>query len=264
MKPETGTRHTGAHLSLLAGFVLMLTSPAEARSVSSLGRIEPLDGVHQLAGPSDLSVVSELRVQEGDQVEKGQVLATLDTYKLRLAELKHAEVAADHARRVLARQQALKQSSFQSEAAIDEAQRDVELRGSEVVAAQARLERASVRAPVSGQVLTIHARSGERIGPLGLLELGQTQKMYAVAEVYETDIGLVSEGQAARVTSPALAGEVTGVVERIGKIIGKNDVLDLDPVARMDSRIVEVFVLLDEPEKVANLTNLQVDVEIGN
>jgi HlyD family secretion protein len=57
---------------------------------------------------------------------------------------------------------------------------------------------------------------------------------------------------------------VAGVVERIGKVIGKNDVLDLDPVARMDSRVVEVFILLDEPGRVADLTNLQVDVEIGD
>lgn len=250
---------------LCAGVVLAGASAAsEARSVSSLGRIEPLDGVYQLAGPSDISVVSELRVQEGDRVEKGQVLATLDTYQLRLAELKHAEVALDHAKRVLKRQQALKQSAFQSEAAIDEAQRDVELREAELVAARALLDRASVKAPVSGQVLTVHARAGERIGPEGLLELGQTSRMYVVAEVYETDIGLVAKGQPARATSPALDGAVTGKVERIGKVIGKNDVLDLDPVARMDSRVVEVFILLDDPARVADLTNLQVDVEIGD
>ncbi len=244
--------------------ITLMTGVAEARSVSSLGRIEPLDGVHQLAGPSDLSVVSELRVKEGNKVQKGQVLATLDTYQLRMAELKHAEVALDHAKRVLARQEALKKSSFQSEAAIDEAQRDVELRAAELVAAQAYLERSMVRAPIAGEVLIIHAREGERIGTDGLLELGQTQRMYAVAEVYETDIGLVAPGQIARITSPALQAPMSGVVERIGKLIGKNDVLDLDPVARMDSRVVEVFILLDEPEKVADLTNLQVDVEIGD
>ena len=51
-----------------------------------------------------------------------------------------------------------------------------------------------------------------------------------------------------------------GTVERNGKVIGKNDVLDMDPEARMDSREVEVLILLDEPGRVAGLTNLQVDV----
>ena len=176
---------------------------AEARMISSLGRIEPLDGVYQLAGPSEGSVVSEIRIQEGDFVERGQVLATLDTYGIRKAEENAAQVALDHAERVLDRQSALQQSSFQSEAAFDEARRDVELRRAELTAARARLDRASVKAPVDGQVLAIHARAGERIGSRGLLELGQTGQMYVVAEVYETDIGQVREGQGARASSSA-------------------------------------------------------------
>ena len=240
-----------------------LSNVAAARSVSCLGRIEPHDGVYHLAGPSDLAVVSEMRVAEGEIVERGQVLATLDTHDLLSAEVRRAEVELDHARRVLERNSALKQGSFQSQAAIEEAERDVELREAELVAARARLARASVRAPVDGQVLTIHAREGERIGQDGLLELGRTQQMYVVAEVYETDIAHVETGQRAMASSPALGDPVTGVVERIGMLVAKNDALDLDPVARTDSRIVEVFVRVDEPERVAGLTNLQVEVEIG-
>ena len=130
------------------------------------------------------------------------------------------------------------------------------------VAAQERLALARVTAPIAGQVLLVHARAGERIGTSGLLELGQTQHMYVVAEVYETDIGLVKEGQAATISSPALSEALNGNVERIGSIIGKNDILDLDPVARTDSRVVEVFIRLDDSEAVASLTYLQVDVEI--
>jgi len=87
--------------------------------------------------------------------------------------------------------------------------------------------------------------------------------MYVVAEVYETDIEQVSVGQAAVIESPALAAPVTGKVERIGQMVARNDALGLDPVARIDSRVVEVFILLDDPAAVASLTNLQVDVEIG-
>jgi HlyD family secretion protein len=244
--------------------IISAAHAADARSVSSLGRIEPHDGVYQLAGPSEISVVAELRVQEGEMVAKGDVLATLDTYPVNSAEEKRAEVDLDLASRVLERNSALKQSSFQSEAKLDEAARDVQVRQAELTAARAKLAYSSITAPVAGQVLAIHAREGERIGLNGLLELGQTERMYVVAEVYETDIGLVDVGQAATATSPALPGPITGKVERIGKIVAKNDVLDLDPVARMDSRVVEVFILLDEPEVVASLTNLQVDVEITN
>jgi len=241
--------------------LMVVSAAAQARDISSLGRIEPYNGVYQLSGPSEIAVVSKLLVEEGAKVDAGQVLARLDTYGVQKAEVERAQISLDHSKRVLERQQALKKSSFQSEAALDEAQRDVELARADLVAARAKLGRASISAPVDGQVLTVHAREGERIGEMGLLELGQTDRMYVVAEVYETDIGGVSQGQRAVATSPALAQPVAGHVERIGKVIGKNDVLDLDPVARMDSRVVEVFILLDEPGSVADLTNLQVDVE---
>lgn len=253
-------------IAALVGLAVCHCTPtfaADAPAVSSLGRIEPHNGVYRLSGPSEISVVANLRVEEGDRVSAGQVLATLDSHDLRAAELKRAQVGLDHARRVLARQEALRQNSFQSAAALDEAERDVRLKEAEVAAAQARLALASVRAPDAGQVLAIHAREGERIGPDGLLELGRTDRMYVVAEVYETDIGNVTVGQPAIITSPALPAPVSGKVERIGQMIARNDVLGLDPVARIDSRIVEVFILLDDPKAVAALTNLQVDVEIG-
>ena len=232
-----------------------------ARSVTSLGRIEPLNGVYQIAGPTDASVVSKLWVEEGQMVDQGDILATLDTYGLRNAEVKIAEVDLDLARKTLTRQSALRQTSATSEARLEEAERDVLVGEAELAAAQERLALAQVSAPVAGQVLLVHAREGERIGSSGLLELGQTQHMYVVAEVYETDIGLVSEGQAVTISSPALSGTLNGSVERIGSIIGKNDILDLDPVARTDSRVIEVFVLLEDSAAVATLTYLQVDVE---
>ena len=50
----------------------LLALPATADTISCLGRIEPLDGVRVLAGPSGFSgagtVISELRINEGDWV----------------------------------------------------------------------------------------------------------------------------------------------------------------------------------------------------
>jgi HlyD family secretion protein len=84
--------------------------------------------------------------------------------------------------------------------------------------------------------------------------------MYAVAEVYETDVGRVRVGQRATIESPALPRALTGSVERIGLRIGRQDVLDTDPVADVDARVVEVEVKLDDPEPAARFTNLRVDV----
>src|SRR5439155_7660559 len=132
----------------------------------------------------------------------------------------------------------------------------------ELQAAQAALDRASVRAPVAGQILRIHARSGERVGPNGIVELGQTDQMQAVAEVYETDIGQVRLGQRAVVTSSAFPEELQGTVQQIGLQVGQLDLLSTDPTAITDARVVEVKIRLDDAGRVAGLTNLRVEVRI--
>jgi HlyD family secretion protein len=131
--------------------------------------------------------------------------------------------------------------------------------------AQVDLNLSYVKAPVSGYILKVHTRQGERINTQdGIVELGRTDQMYAVAEVYETDIAKVRNGQRATVTSPVFAGNLTGKVARIGKQIGKKDVLNTDPAADTDARVIEVRIRLDpeSSKKVASFTNLQVEVKI--
>jgi HlyD family secretion protein len=86
--------------------------------------------------------------------------------------------------------------------------------------------------------------------------------MYAIAEVYETDIGRVRVGQRAQVSSDALQGTLHGSVEKIRFKVAKQDEIGTDPAARKDARIVEVEIKLDDSAAAANLTHLQVDVLI--
>ncbi len=147
----------------------------------------------------------------------------------------------------------------QSTIQIDSLTRNLEL-------AEARLERTRIRAPREGQILEILTYPGEVIGSQGLLRMGNTRQMMVVAEVYETDIGRVELGQSAIVTSGAFPGELQGVVDQLGLEINKKDVLDTDPAADIDARVVEVWIRLDpdSSQKVASLTNLQVTVAISD
>ena len=126
--------------------------------------------------------------------------------------------------------------------------------------AETELERTYVRAPVDGRVLRIVRRPGELVDLDGVVKLGHISRMYAIAEVYETDVRRVRIGQKATVTSRALAGPLSGVVEFVRLEVRKQDATGTDPAARKDARIVEVEVLLDDPKPVAGLTNLQVEV----
>ncbi|MBD2258260.1 HlyD family efflux transporter periplasmic adaptor subunit [Pseudanabaena sp. FACHB-2040] len=153
-----------------------------------------------------------------------------------------------------------------------------EVRPVDVRSAQAEVERAIaarnqalasfdqsiVRSPVAGEVLDIHTRAGEVVSSDGIAEIGQTQQMQVVAEVYQSDVGKVQAGQRVRITSDSITGELIGRVERVGSQVRRQAVVNTDPSANIDDRVVEVYISLDEvsSQKAAKFTNLQVEAVI--
>ncbi len=138
----------------------------------------------------------------------------------------------------------------------------IEVARASLTSVEVELERAYLHAPIDGRVLKVNARPGESIGHDGVLELGKVSRMYAIAEVYETDIRHVHVGQKANISSAALENTLTGSVKFISQKVGKQDEIGTDPAARKDARIIEVKILLDDPAPVTGLTNLQVDIVI--
>ena len=243
-----------------------LCAVADQRVISSLGRLEPENGVVQLAGPSgggvSASVIKSLEVAEGDWVEKDQVVARLDSYALREAEVGRLKAILANARSEMARQQNLSKTSATSKVKLDATKLNLDIALADLAAARARLELSVVRSPLRAQILEIHSYPGERVGVEGIMELGRTDRMFAVAEVYETDITSVKVGQLAKIKTSAMDKELSGKVDRISIKVGRLDVVGTDPIAKTDARVVEVFILLDDSEAVSRFTNMQVKIEI--
>ncbi len=133
-----------------------------------------------------------------------------------------------------------------------------------VAEAKANLDKTYVRAPLNGQVLKIHTRSGETIDSEGIATLGQTAQMFVVADVYQDDITKIEPGQPVTVTTPVLSTELQGTVQRIGLQVEAQEVINEDPAANIDAKVVEVHIQLDETSRdiVAGLSNLQVTATI--
>lgn len=131
--------------------------------------------------------------------------------------------------------------------------------------ARASWTAAIVRAPQAGEILAIHTRPGEIVSSDGIVEIGQTAEMEAIAEVYQSDVNKVKLGQKAKVSSEALDGDLTGTVTQIGSQIRRQTIVNTDPSTNIDARVVEVHVALDPPssQKAAKSTNLQVTVAIA-
>ncbi|UFP94263.1 HlyD family efflux transporter periplasmic adaptor subunit [Gloeobacter morelensis] len=307
--------------------------PAAPKAVTSLGRLEPEGEVIALSAPTFLegARVAQVRVEEGQQVRRGQVVAVLDrrarlaaalaqtsrqveVAQARLAQVQAGAKAGDLgaqrsaiarlaaelriAQRELQRFEALHDTGAISASQLDDKRlvvetlngqlqqarsalvaiaevRPTDLRtaAAEIAAARAveararaELDTAYVRALQDGRILKIRTRPGEMVSGEPIAEMGRTERMEAVAEVYEDDLSRLRVGQKASVRSlnGAFSGRLQGTVYRIVPLIGKKDVLDTDPAADVDARVAEVRIRLDaaDSRRVADLTNLKVEVAI--
>jgi HlyD family secretion protein len=130
--------------------------------------------------------------------------------------------------------------------------------------AETELKQAYIQAPMAGQILKIHTRLGEKIGDSGIADLGQTEQMVVVAEVYQTDISKVQVGQQAVIASQVFPGELRGKVSQIGLQVKRQNVFSNQPGENLDRRVVEVKIRLnpEDSKRVSGLTNLQVQTAI--
>jgi HlyD family secretion protein len=158
--------------------------------------------------------------------------------------------------------EAMKASCASASTAVRLSETGIEVARAHLNRVQAELQRSYIRAPVDGRVIDITVRPGELIGERGILELARVSRMFAIAEVYETDIRHVKTGQRATISSAALDEELSGTVTRIRQKVEKQDEIGTDPAARKDARIIEVVIALDDSGPARGLTNLQVDVVI--
>ena len=246
-----------AGLGLVVVGVGGLTRADSEDTVTALGRLEPRGGPVRVAGPSvPVAVIAVLDVEEGQTVTEGQVIARLDAYRARrwCANRGGARASAAELRgkdsRVRARRSAVAARGRGS--AVRAARR--------VSTPRATRSRSRSATRQSRGASSRCTRVGRARGAEGVSS-SAAPEMFAV-EVYETDIGRVKAGQRATITSPALPKPISGAVEKVGLKIGRLDAVGADPVAKTDARVVEVEIRLEDPAAVANLTNLQVEVQI--
>ncbi len=142
------------------------------------------------------------------------------------------------------------------------------LSAAEAAVAQAKsdLDRAKVLAPQDGTIIKVAARAGERSPSGGLLQMGDTARMEAELEVFQTMVPQVRVGQRVSLVSPVLGTlPLTGTVSRIGTLVGRQNVTADDPAANTDARVLLVTVALEEAssKRAARYINLEVVARIA-
>jgi HlyD family secretion protein len=130
--------------------------------------------------------------------------------------------------------------------------------------AKDQMERSLIKAPSNGTVLRILSHAGEATTGQPVLQVADTSKMVAVAEVFESDAAQLMNWQAqnksivATIKSQVFPEEITGKVTHIGQMIAQNQLQSLSPTQDNNRRVVEVRISLDSPGTASHFLNLQV------
>lgn len=153
---------------------------------------------------------------EGQHVEKGHVLARLDSAQAEaaLAELKARQklATAEHDRLSV-----LVERNVMSQQALDRARSEMGQASALIAGQTARLENYLLRAPMRGTVLRRDGEVGEIAEPgTVLFWIGEARPLRVVAEVNEEDIPQVRPGQRALIRADAFPGRtLEGTVDGI-------------------------------------------------
>ena len=119
-----------------------------------------------------------------------------------------------------------------------------------------------LRSPIDGFILAINTRVGERSKNEGILDIGSSQNMEALIEVYESDINRVFISQSVELSSEngGFKKLLKGEVIRISPQVKQRRILSTDPTGDADARIIEVLVQLNNEsiELVKNYTGMKV------
>ncbi len=183
--------------------------------------------ITSLEAEKDVSVVARssgllesIKVEEGDHVEKGQVLAQLDIEQLSL-EAQQLGATLKKLEGELKRQRLLYKRRLGSNDALDKAKFEFEAQTAQYQLAKLKLQYATVKAPISGVISERLVKEGNLISNNEVLfKIIDPASLKAVLFLPEKELSNISKGQPVLLTVAAYPNQVMrGSVERIRPMI---------------------------------------------
>lgn len=167
-------------------------------------------------------------------------------------ELEKARRVAEIDRAALAAIEAKKRAAVAGSRLEDVAVAMAKVRSAEARLAQAAAARdqRDVRSPIKGQILQLKVRVGEYYSPLGqdaLALIGDTSELRVRLDIDERNVGKLALGMRGFVTLSAFGSRrFDGKVIAVGERMGRKNLRTDDPTERIDTKILEVVMALDD------------------
>ncbi len=219
-------------------------------AVYATGLVEP--SLEIRIAPRTPGRLVELRVDEGDTVRAGQLLARLEDDDLR-ATVAELAARADYARGLYQRNSELRGSGLISHDAVDRARTDLDAANAALRRARDTLSQMRLTAPSAGRIIRRDGEIGEYL-PVNtpLFYMAGPEPLRLTADVDEEDVPRIQRGQRVLIRSDAFAERVfEGLVAEITP--------RGDPVAR--SYRVRIDFVGEHPLPIGMSTEINIVIE---
>lgn len=171
--------------------------------------------------PEMSGTLQKVYVKEGQRVNKGQLLATIDDGGMG-SQLSQLKTQAELAKTTFERRKRLWEQQIGSEIEYLSAKAEFEARQDAVKQAESQLGKSSIRAPFSGIIDDVIKDQGTVVSPgpgSEVFRIVNLSDMYIEVDVPETYLGAISKGKEALVYFPVLGDSIKTKIRETGNFI---------------------------------------------
>jgi membrane fusion protein (multidrug efflux system) len=214
--------------------VLQVAPRDLSRVVTVSNSVEPMRTI-RLAARTE-GVLTEVLVEEGDQVADGEVIARIDVREQR-AELARARARLHERRASFERFEQLRDRNYVDLASFETARAELEIAATDVELWETRVEFGTVTSSIAGTVVERYVEPGEAISRhAALFSIADLSSLVVRLGLSELDVGNLLVGDEVMIDVDAVpdANPLRGLIRRIF------------PMAEADSRLITVEVELPD------------------
>ena len=172
-----------------------------------------------LANPEVSGRITDLRVKEGQKVNKGQTIAAIDASILE-RNIQEVKKNLEFAETLFKKQKTLHEKGVGTEVQYLEAKNRKESLEKTLSTLYSQLEKYEIKAPITGYIDELMPKEGEMVGPqMPIARLVNLDKVFVEADVSEALLGKIGEGDQVDVDFTNLNKIVRGKIVQTGQYI---------------------------------------------
>lgn len=181
--------------------------------------------------------IEKIYYEEGDQVEKGALIAEQDNETLR-NNIEEIKTNLEHAKTVYQKRKNLWEKNIGSELDYLNAKNQKQNLEKQLASARSQLEDTRIKAPVKGEIDEVFLNEGEMAGPTSpICRILNIEAMRLETDVSEAYLGAIQTGDTVQIDFPSINLTRREPVTHVGQFI------------QPDSRTFQIEISLDNPNK---------------